>query len=100
MIFFFLVKAMTRSFARGLGYLGPTSIDFAQKRADLETLMIRVTLTSKNRKQFQLTGGKAVGSRQVSGFFPLLFACPCSQSGALATARGCGPPFLPTAPEW
>jgi hypothetical protein len=41
------------------------SIDFALKRASFETNLIRVTLTSKNRKQFHLKAGAGAGcSRQ------------------------------------
>ena len=40
------------------------SLDFARKRAGFETNLIRVTLTSKNRKQFHLKGEQEADDRR------------------------------------
>src|SRR6185503_19893669 len=54
MIFFFFVKAIAFP-CSGVKLLKVSqSIDFARKYPAFETILIRVTLTSKNRKQFQL----------------------------------------------
>jgi hypothetical protein len=60
MIFFFRLKAITSSLLQGVRFFQFTnSISFARKGADFETKLIRVTLTSKKRKQFQIKGQEA-----------------------------------------
>src|SRR6476620_9421204 len=78
MIFFFFVKAITCSLIGGLNFCKFfQSIDFARKLAGFETNLIRVTLTSKNRKQFHLKEQSADGGRyqQQAGTRSLRLAC-------------------------
>jgi hypothetical protein len=54
MIFFFRVKAITCSLVQGISFVQfNQSVEFARKSGHFETKLIRVTLTSKKRKQFQ-----------------------------------------------
>src|SRR6476646_5674588 len=74
MIFFFFVKAITCSLIGGLNFSKFfQSIDFARKLAGFETNLIRVTVTSKNRKQFHLkeqTADSRQQEREARARFP------------------------------